>query len=143
MNTKITLTNPTDDELSAAVANYVAKISTEKRWRYFYNGIESGGHISKMAATADAISHSLGYGAIEEYDYVPHCPPYATSADAVLPLLEKVGRWSLAYNLPLSIGGYSVMVSDACSVAWWAEDPAFPRAACIALLRANGVEVVT
>jgi hypothetical protein len=76
---------------------------------------------------------------------VPYIPPYATSCDAVMPLLEQ----------------YSVMVERVCYEDWEVRlDPSdapddgsdytqratgdtFPIATCIALLRAHGWEVLT
>lgn len=68
-------------------------------------------------------------------------PPYATSADAVLPLLEKQLGWDCCH----------ARVDDQYVVKIWHGEltglmgvsPTLPLAACYALLRANGYEVLT
>lgn len=145
MNTKITLTNPTDDELSAAVAEHV------DGWRYI-----------GLASTVGCDPRMWAKGTPWQADYVTMRQDqfnYATSADAVLPLLERAYRKS-------SVADHSFCVEMTwlpshqrnCSGYEWAYCvQIFPshegikcgtantlaRAACIALLRANGVEVVT
>lgn len=64
-------------------------------------------------------------------------PPYSTSADAVLPLLERYSEWNMDANYPEP--GRERFVC-------WVENSSgtadtFPLAACIALLRAHGVKV--
>lgn len=121
----ITLTNPTDDELSAAVAEHVAGLTISfgciASWRQLPNGEP------------------------EEVQDGP-IPNYSTSADAVLPLLEK---WAseAEFNGP-SIhmtpdSRWLVSLHNADDIVASATARTLPRAACIALLRANGVEVVT
>jgi hypothetical protein len=67
-------------------------------------------------------------------------PRYATSANDMLPLLEKHARWEINFvgdtkwkdrAYCCDFGGFKVMA------------PTLPLAACLALLRANGVEVLT
>lgn len=74
--------------------------------------------------------------------------PFATSADAVLPLLEK----QLGFCCEMVIAGFTVTVSrrgeptDNNPLAHYREvgtAKTFPLAACIALLRAAGIEVTT
>jgi hypothetical protein len=69
-------------------------------------------------------------------------PPYATSCDAVMPLLEKWGHPDWGRDAEYSKGtrwdGWRITLGNVC-----AEATTFPLAACIALLRANGVEVLT
>lgn len=63
-------------------------------------------------------------------------PPYSTSADAVLPLLDKV-MWMAERTPPawchVAFYGYTPAVH--------AEAPTFPLAACLALLRSRGIKV--
>lgn len=74
---------------------------------------------------------------------------FSTSADAVLPLLEKTGKdiiivwsggtWSVQINEDRDVGteNYnSVTIGDY-------DSPSLAQTACIALLRANGYEVLT
>jgi hypothetical protein len=63
-------------------------------------------------------------------------PQWTRSMDAVLPWLEKAGLWECGYSAHHD--GYWVTVSYGHD----SEDRSLPRAAVIALLRANGVEVV-
>lgn len=113
------LTNPTPDEIDAAVAEKVA------RWN----------RLPRTAYSPE--SWQLGS------DYRGYPPCYSRSTDAVLPLLER----------------YSVTVERVCYEEWdvsvtdsETEDDgidynkrgtakSLPLALCIALLRANGVEV--
>jgi hypothetical protein len=64
-------------------------------------------------------------------------PKFATSADAVLPLLEKLCisfTWkSPSAAMPGKLRTFTVEI----------EAPTFPLAACVALLRAHGVEVIS
>ncbi len=111
---QITLTNPTDDELSAAVAEYVAGwVNDGSYWGWRLNS----GQVKRRC----------------------DLPPYATSADAVLPLLEKYHAAWLAQSV---INGCTVVITATGYERFYGNSPTFPRAACIALLRANGVEVV-
>lgn len=134
MNTKITLTNPTNDKLDAAVARYVVgQYSTRQDWD----------RLMELHQTT-----------------IPMFLPYATSADAVLPLLaahtkrtnELRGGEGDTWKIHAPAGDdddWSVcpiwMHHDGWveEIGMMGEAPTFPRAACIALLRANGVEVVT
>ena len=141
MTTKITLTNPNDGELNAAVAEHVAKLP-----------VRDDARISARPG-AKVICHS------EEYGVCSEMPPYATSADAVLPLLEKYDAWSkgttggavTVYKQTLSpaqkpsddIPDNEWMILKPVGHYWNCDNPKpFPYSACIALLRANGVEVV-
>ncbi len=67
-------------------------------------------------------------------------PPYCTSADAIISLLDRQSQWRSDYRLdrlpPRS--ARCVMVDG-----WEAYALTFPMAAAIALLRAHGVEVLT
>lgn len=75
-------------------------------------------------------------------------PSFSTSADAVLPLLEKSekdiivvwsgGTWSVEINEDRDVGTENYNVVTLGSY----DDPSFAQAACIALLRANGYEVL-
>ncbi len=63
-------------------------------------------------------------------------PPYATSADAVLPLLEK-----RTYETGFYVGGRHAVHFPDGDITGAADT--FALAACIALLRAHGWEVLT
>ncbi len=72
-------------------------------------------------------------------------PPYATSADAVLPLLEKYRGWSSRkhnYNPKLRTVELEVTCEDGDGYSYAHGDaPTFARAACFCLLRAAGQKV--
>ena len=113
--TKLKLTNPTDDELSAAVAEHVAG----------YKNVIYATHPPRLVADdPERPGERMRIGL------------YATSADAVLPLLEKCRHWKAQQWEPnvvwvdLDAPNYGDGVAET-----------FPRAACVALLRANGIEV--
>lgn len=146
MNTKITLTNPTDDELNAAVAEYVAKwkwsrvIDSEfgDKWHLQGKYTESGCLSPGMPwAVHYEVRDRLPDG--EEAD-LRQVPPYATSADAVLPLLYKT-YWQVQQTAKAE-SPLRVRIGAEQDLSF-GESDTFPRAACIALLMANGVEVVT
>lgn len=142
MNTTRTLTNPTDDELSAAVAEYVAG------WTYqtFPNG------------ACPHIKHWKN--AKGEHTSIYMNGRFATSADAVLPLLtahtkrtnEKRGGEGDTWQIYAPADENDVWTVNP---VWMHHDgfieetgngnqaKTFPRAACIALLRASGIEVKT
>lgn len=61
-------------------------------------------------------------------------PPFATSADAVLPLLEKLVRVHIEWN---RAGGYWFVQIPSGHIG---TAPTFARAACIALIRAKRAE---
>lgn len=67
-------------------------------------------------------------------------PPFSTSADAVLPLLEKHARWECNYvgDATWKDRAYCCELNGRKEMA-----PTIPLAACLTLLRANGVEVLT
>ena len=94
------LINPTDDELSAAVAR-----------------------IAPDASKRD----------------------FATSADAVLPLLEKFVWVDIGRDADYDGGPWHVALAihreSEHGALFTAAEQTLPRAACIALLRANGIEV--
>lgn len=68
-------------------------------------------------------------------------PPYATSADAVVALLEKYGDVDITMTRHAGKNGVVVCIDREESTRSTA--PTFPLAACLALLRANGYEVLT
>ena len=120
--TKLKLTTPTDDELSAAVAEHVAG----REWD------EIAGKFWNFEADKTRGSFSL--------------IPFATSADAVLPLLEKwgdfcVSRYGGEYIIELNRFEMLPDGREGDYVQHQGDDVKLPRAACIALLRANGIEV--
>lgn len=71
---------------------------------------------------------------------VPH---YAESADSVLPLLEKTNQWSAVSTPSFSPFKYKILVCITPPRTFFGEENTFPLAACYALLRANGYEVLT
>jgi hypothetical protein len=64
-------------------------------------------------------------------------PRFSTSADAVLPLLEQANQWSCVNKLTIGYWGYTVSVCLKVPCSFRGEAPTFPRAACIALVRAK------
>jgi hypothetical protein len=102
------LANPTDSQINAAVAEYVAGWTNDgTHW-----GWHKGPDIKRACDLDD----------------------YATSADAVLPLLEN------GLSVSCVFGGFSFQWTVSVSNRIGKAD-ALARAACIALLRAHGVEV--
>jgi len=173
MNPKITLTNPTDDELNAAVAEYVAgwkdpitlfawhdRKARQRPLRYYkerpkVNGFTPLGDYSAFVTESGDKVYCGTPFAVHPLD-----KSFATSADAVLPLLaahtkrtnELRGGEGDTWKIHAPAGDdddWSVcpiwMHHDGWveEIGMMGEAPTFPRAACIALLRANGVEVVT
>lgn len=131
------LINPTDDELSAAVAEHVAgwkRIPADENWKEIWEGPD---------------------GQLELDG-----PWFATSADAVLPLLtahtkrtneqrggegdtwriyapaDETDTWTVC-PVWMHHDGAIEETGDA------GHDKSLPRAACIALLRAKGIEVIS
>jgi hypothetical protein len=108
------LTDPTEDQINAAVAEHVAgwRHDPDEGWRD-QNGIPNTG-----------------------VDYMD----FTRSADAVLPLLEKnFAVWSYHNDRP---PGHFCADIDRENTRLIEAYGAFPLAACIALLRAKGIEVV-
>lgn len=143
MNTKITLTNPTADKLNAAVAEYVAG------WRRVPPPHGKKREWSHMLLSPSAKEWGNDYKGQyivvwKDGDLGGDVPKWATSADAVLPLLEK---WAAAatYNGPCinmtPDCQWIVTLHNEDDIVASAFDKSLPRAACIALLRANGVTV--
>lgn len=123
MAPKLTLTNPTNAQIDAAVAEHVAG------WRLF--GDTGRGY--PPSKRNDGRNKRM-------------IPPFSTSAGCVLPLLEKVGMWKAEQFLPFDIcrkgQAYRVSVANRHAADFcYADSDSFPLAACIALLRAHGVEV--
>lgn len=119
---KPTLINPTLDELSEAVAEHVAHAIPPKDDDYFWAFKENDGYTYR------------------------HLPSYATSAGEVLPLLEKYPYVSINR---IAGDGWQVSIIDhkeldvgyeegVLAEAW---EDTLALAACIALLRTNGIEV--
>jgi len=172
MNPKITLTNPTDDELNAAVAEYVAgwkdpitlfawhdRKARQRPLRYYkerpkVNGFTPVGDYSAFVTESGDKVYCGTPFAVHRLD-----KSFATSADAVLPLLEKAYRKSSVADHSFCVEinwlppyqrnctgyewSYCVQIFPAHEGTKCGTANSFPRAACIALLRANGVEVVT
>jgi len=149
------LTDPTEDQINAAVAEHVAgwrpteqQIDAWVTWAHV-----SGCDTSREAAIATA--------------KLCDRPAFTRSADAVLPLLEKMKGDGFWVNIKDHTNGiqcgkrdWLVIISnfDDCCDPDEGDDgflkkgqpmiyregvaPTFPLAACIALLRAKGIEVV-
>lgn len=119
-------TGCTDEELSAAVAQHVAGL-TPDHFKFNYDG-ETTDHCCWRRD-----GKTIGSGA---------CPPFATSADCVLPLLEKHHPWRAdcggEYGYRLSISALNAEHVGTYSVAWGST---FARAACFCILRAAGVTI--
>ena len=66
-------------------------------------------------------------------------PPFATDANAVLPWLEKLPDWKVER---MAFGGIDVEIytENSYKVIAEAKEYAFPRAVCIALIRAKRAE---
>ncbi len=120
-----TLTNPTEDEINAAVAEYVAGWKCE-----MINGAWSGDPDSSAPVwTSPSGQVSTAY----------FIPAFTRSADAVLPLLEKwPGEWTKTGRMWIELSTYND--EDGPGTVEATADT-FPLAACIALLRANGITV--
>jgi hypothetical protein len=129
-----TLTNPTPEQLSEAVAVHVA--GWENRTGMCENEI--------ITFWEPRIGEYYGTPQIDH-------PDYARSADAVLPLLEK--RRSEGRRIGMEMGfrlwriwihekGPDGLYPSLLERAPDGEYASLPIAACIALLRAHGVEVV-
>lgn len=121
------LVNPTDEQLNAAFAEKVAG------WTR-YEPLKG----EKRTVICRLCGPERGQTMLVWKDGSPGgCyPNWAKSADAVLPWLEKCGHWQ-AHS---SSKGIHIFVEypDRHNRS---DDQSFPRAAVIALLRANGVEV--
>lgn len=115
------LTNPTDDQLDAAFAERVAGLE----W---------------MEGEAEP-GYDWIRGWHKDGEVIPDCPDFTTSADAVLPWLEKCADSILPLGGPIVImqieAKWHVRIGE-----HRATHVIFAKAAVIALLRANGVEVV-
>lgn len=113
----MTLTNPTDDQLNAAFAEKVAgwtlswdEDSGGNRYEEWWNGLEG-----------------------------PLDPIFTTSADAVLPFLEKRARAITITYCDVTVQWTVEIIGF--KTAWKASSETLPRAIVYALLRAHGVEV--
>src|SRR6185295_7177690 len=110
----------TDIELSAAVAEHVAGLKVYRTKSYGFSGelVDDAPHLGLI---------------VDSYRLLP---PYATDANAVLPLLGQFRsyNWHIdAEERGRLNGGFCVsLVNGPCAYA-----PTFCRAACFALLRAN------
>lgn len=136
--TNFTLTHPTDDQLNAAFAKQVAGYYVKNEFPgtdFPFTAWQGDKHLSDHRwASADGP--------------LSHITPFTRSMDAVLPWLEKYpyveihrvndDGWQVAIinHKELAIGYEEGVKGE----AWY---DTLPRACVIALLRANGVEVVT
>jgi len=138
----VKLINPTDDELNAAFAVNVCgavdlggaspRISDAKSPGLFIHRYNGKFWISDAFELAEMCRP-------HRWDYMHKVMNFTTSADAVLPWLEKWAINSLfaPVHYTLLDGTHSIRLQGAETV----KDKSFPRAAVIALLRANGIEV--
>jgi hypothetical protein len=133
------LTNPTNEELNAAFAEYVAgwMWRPERGGAWFLKSKDDDPY--KWARITDATGADIGISGLR----------FATEANAILPWLEygrEVGqrvtmemgftRWHIRIHRKNPDGLYPLIDESP-----WGDAETFPRAACIALLRANGVIV--
>ena len=121
------LLNPTDDQLNAAFAERVAvlKVCDCGGWTHLIAG-------ASMIRFKDCKENCC-----------PSVPKYCSSADSVLPWLEKWNEsWEVAYYSGTWNFAKERPKGDGSMMYGWVKDKSFPHAAVIALLRANGVEVV-
>lgn len=118
-----------DEELNVAVALHVAGIKYRKERRAIW--AETGCHAFMTEESEEVL--------------VPERVPYATSADAVLPLLEK---WAseAEFNGPgihmTPDSRWLVSLHNADDIVASATARTLPRAICIAMLQAKGIEVI-
>jgi len=110
------LTDPTEDQINAAVAEHVAGYS-------FYG-------LAKM--WIEDANQPAGFSPI---------PRFTRSADAVLPLLEKDGECEISSPDPATPHWTVKYSSYHNGCGFYGEGKTFPLAACIALLRAKGIQV--
>lgn len=145
------LTNPTDYELNAAFAETVAGWT----WRHEVGAFAfptrqmlcppdwRGVFMWGEQTWKDGRGSSSPAGLITE-EYNP-MPPYTTSADAVLPWLIKHSMWDAEQFLPLALCrkgcAFQVRLKNVPDKIIVGDGDTFPRAAVIALLRANRVDV--
>ena len=121
------LFNPTDAELDAAFAEKVA--GWKRTSRFDFSSVETYYPWFVPAANGSGSGFELAV------------TRFTRSFDAVLPWLEKTGRWNVFRDVS---GVYEIelednpMPDDGC---WFAFNKSLPRAAVIALLRAHGVQV--
>lgn len=139
-------TSVSDEALSALVAEHVAgfKKSFFLMKRGYYYRPEAKGY---TATTEDAGRYSeeeiklhVAPGEDAVTAHAVPVPPFATSANDVLPLLEKLHAWQVTHEEgryhnasvhPVSPGNWFYAVGDT-----------FARSVCFALLRAHGCEIV-
>jgi len=119
MTTK--LNNPTDKELEEAFAEVVAG------WTRVHLG--GSDYVWKHPRPSD--------GELSIYPL----EPFTTSFDAVLPWLDKTGRWEADYIADVGPNGqaYALRVRPQTDKSF---APTLARAAVLALLAAHGVEVI-
>lgn len=109
--------------------------------------VESDGFFKFVLSPDGKRGHSFGLhltdGEVLKGHLEPHpekpliIPPYATSADAVIPLLEQWRFGDVIWNRVTEIWSLGLQRGE-----YIAHENTFPLAACIALLRANGVNVM-
>jgi len=129
------LVKPTDRELDEAVAQYVAG------WRREYGEWRSPEKTAAIEQTGICT---------DDLEYPPF---YSTRVNVIWPLLESHHWIAHSNGMTGSTHGYphcSVKVKNSAGnwyeADWFSGDSiaqSFPRAICIALLRAHGVEVET
>lgn len=122
---KLKLTNPTLDQIDAAVAEHVAGWKLEMF----------------MTNPPKPTGAGIPPGGIAK-DIAP-IPRFTRSADAVLPLLEKWEYVDVNRDKDFERGPWGVAISSKRDVAqlFIGSGSTMAIAACIALLRAHGVEV--
>jgi hypothetical protein len=149
MNTKLDLRGLSEAERNAEINAAVAEASGRYKWRNDFNT-----HKSWLLPIETSAGIPLASELFKCRD-TGSCPRYATSADAVLPLMEKecaLYRLELAEHYPAEPQhgipqqwNVTIIKTEPHGFSHniYANAPTFALAACIALLRANGVEVMT
>lgn len=136
-----------DAAVDEAVAMHVAK--WEPKWllmkRGFYYRPGAQGYTA-IIAEAGRFDHadaerdvSSSHGEVSMIAETP--PPFATSADAVLPLLPKTKGGDF-WTVDAGYLGARACIRNSNGIKSEGAAPTLPLAACLALLRAHGVEVV-
>lgn len=144
--TPIKLINPTDEELSAAVAEHLtgAAFWAETRGEYTLAVMHDAARppwqhwdIKEVERNKPRYRRITGQEAVRMGFFGRGAPDYATSADAVLPLLEKTkGIWEMRCDNEPTTGWHWQIDNEQLEVCGCADTLA--KAICIALLRAAG-----
>ncbi|MCR6656616.1 MAG: hypothetical protein NVV63_12580 [Opitutus sp.] len=123
-----------DDRINEAVHEIATGKQGPFHWVYM--------HVEEINDIGEDVGHYWWHdGTGAKYEEFPR---YATSADAVLPLLEKFvaeGSRSVGWSANQSIAHIVTLYYGMAECAR-GQAQTFPLAACIALLRAHGIKVL-